>query len=143
MKRYSLTWWLVVLPTSVVVGGSTFLLSGFLGEWSLVQRLVAAVALTILADLAIAMRIQALAPSKVDIGPGERTLKFDSPSETARVVAGFESSLEGLVTVRGETWRATRAHGDSATLMRGMDVKVVARDGLILVVSSDANKSMS
>jgi hypothetical protein len=73
VKRYSLNWWLVVLPTSVVVGGSTFLLTGLLTEWSTLQRLVGALTLTVVADLIIALRIQALAPSDVSIGPGERT----------------------------------------------------------------------
>lgn len=137
MKRYSVVWWLVVLPTSVIVGGSTFLLTGFLTEWSTLQQLAAALTLTIAADLAIAMRIQALAPSKVSIGPGERALKSDLPSETAVVVDGFVSSTQGVVTVRGETWRATSAPGVVVQLTKGMDVNVVARDGLTLVVSAN------
>lgn len=137
MKRYSLTWWLVVLPTSVIVGGSTFLLAGWLTEWGTLQRVVAALSLTVVADVAVALRIQALAPSKVEIGPGERVLKSDLPSETATVVDGFGSSSQGLVIVRGETWRATRAADDEVRLCEGMDVNVVARDGLMLVISAD------
>ena len=138
MKRYSLTWWLVVLPTSVIVGGSTFLLAGFATDWGTLERLIAALALTIVADLAIAFRIQALAPSKVDIGPGERALRSDIPSETARVLGGFGSSPEGRVVVRGETWRATSTANEASRLETGMEVNVVARDGLLLVVSANA-----
>lgn len=139
MKRYSLNWWLVVLPTSVVVGGSTFLLAGPLTDWSTSARLIAAVILTVLADVAIAMRIQALAPSAISIGPGERALKADLPSETAVVVVGFDCSTTGVVTVRGETWRATMAPDDAAQLFKGMDVNVVGRDGLTLVVAKNTS----
>lgn len=138
MRRYSLTWWLVVLPTSVIVGGSTFLMAGFLTDWSTFERFIAAVALVIVADLGVVFTIQALAPTTVSIGPGERALKSDLPSETARVLGGFGPSLQGIVMVRGETWRATRAPEDSVRLMQGMDVNVVARDGLTLVVSSNS-----
>ena len=138
MKRFSLTWWLVVLPTSVVVGGTTFWLASLLTDWSLLSRLVAALSLTIVADLAIAIRIQSLAPSAVDIGPGERVLKSDALSEMARVVGGFGPSTSGTVIVRGETWRATRAPNDAVRLIQGMDVNVVGRDGLMLVVSADS-----
>ena len=136
MRRYSLLWWLVVLPTSVVAGGSTFLLAGLLTEWGLIERLVAALALTIAADVAIAMAIQAVAPTNVSIGPGERALDSELPAETARVLSGFESSCEGRVLVRGETWQATRAPDDEARLAKGMDVSIVGRDGLMLLVRS-------
>ncbi len=136
MRRFSLLWWLVVLPTSVVVGGSTFLLAGLLTEWGLFERLVAALALTIIADVAIAMAIQAVAPTKVSIGPGERTLESELPSETARILSGFESSYQGRVLVRGESWRAARTPDDTARLTRGMNVNVVGRDGLMLLVRS-------
>ena len=136
MKRYSPLWWLVVLPTSVVVGGTTFLLAGYLTDWGVQGRIAAALVLTVAADLAIATSIQVFAPTKVNIGPGERALNSELPSETARVIAGFDSSAHGHVLVRGETWRATRAHGDAVRLTTGMDVNVVARDGLTLVVSA-------
>ena len=127
-----------MLPTSVVVGGSTFVLSGLLTDWSLVQRVIAASSLTIVADLAIALWIQSLAPSIVDIGPGERVFKSDATSETARVVDGFGSSMQGTVIVRGETWRATRVQDDAMRLVQGMRVNVVGRDGLMLVVSANS-----
>ena len=76
MKPYSPLWWMVVLPTSVVVGGTTFLLSAYLTDWGVSGRIVAALVLTVAADLAIAASIQVFAPTKVNIGPGERSLQF-------------------------------------------------------------------
>ncbi len=136
MKRYSPMWWMVVLPTSVVVGGTTFLLAGYLTDWGIQGRMAAALVLTVAADLAIAASIQVFAPTKVNIGPGERSFNSELPSETARVIGGFDASLHGRVSVRGETWRATRIPGDAVQLTTGMDVNVVARDGLTLVVSA-------
>ena len=137
MKRYSPIWWMVVLPTSVVVGGTTFLLAGYLTDWGVPGRIAAALVLTVAADLAIAASIQVFAPTKVNIGPGERSFNSELPSETARVIAGFDASSHGRVSVRGETWRAMRAPGDAVRLTTGMDVNVIARDGLTLVVSAN------
>ena len=136
MERYSPIWWLVVLPTSVIVGGTTFLLAGILTEWGIPQRVAAAFFLALAADLAIAALIQVFAPTRVNIGPGERALDSELPSETARVIDGFGSSANGRVSVRGETWRATRVPDDGGRLTIGMNVNVVARDGLTLIVSA-------
>lgn len=138
MKRYSPMWWMVVLPTSVIVGGTTFLLAGYLTNWGVFERIAAALILTFAADLVIAALIQVFAPTKVNIGPGERALDSELPSEKARVIAGFDTSLHGRVSVRGESWRATRAPDDAVRLTTGMDVNVVARDGLTLVVSTNS-----
>lgn len=138
MKRYSPMWWLVVLPTSVVVGGTTFLVAGHFSEWGILERIAVAAALTFAADLAIAATIQVLAPTKVNIGPGERALDSELPSETARVIGGFDASSDGRVSVRGESWRATCSPDDAIRLTAGMNVHVVARDGLTLVVSASS-----
>lgn len=138
MKRYSLTWWMVVLPTSVVVGGTTFLIAGLLTDWGILERVAVALILTSVADLAIAARIQSVAPTKVHIGPGEMGLNSELPSETAKIIGGFDASPYGRVSVRGETWLATRVPDDTVSLTIGMDVNVVARDGLTLVVSPNS-----
>ena len=122
MKRYSPTWWLVVLPTSLIVGCSTFLLAGYFTDWALTTRAVAALAFALAADLAIAALIEVFAPTRVNIGPGERALDSELPSETARVVGGFESSPDGRVSVRGETWRAKRAPDNGIRLTAGMSM---------------------
>lgn len=138
MKRYSPIWWLVVLPTSVIVGGTSFLLAGYFADWGPAERVAVAIVLALAADFAIAALIQVFAPTRVNIGPGERALDSELPSETARVIGGFESSSVGRVSVRGETWRATRVPDDAIRLTTGMDVNVVARDGLTLIVSATA-----
>jgi len=136
MKRYSLTWWLVILPTSVTVGGTSILLSSVLTDWSIFARLAAAVFATALADLAIAAWMESIAPTRVHIGPGEKHLVSDLPSEKAIVVDGFDSVPNGHVLIRGETWRAVRATGDTGRLAAGMTVNVVDREGLTLIVST-------
>ena len=136
MKRYSFTWWLVILPTSVTVGGTTILFTSNLTDWSVMTLVAVAVVLTFLTDLAIAASMEAIAPTKVSIGPGEKHLDSDLASEKATVMSGFDGTPHGQVSVRGETWRAIRAPDDTGTLTTEMSVDVVDRDGLTLVVST-------
>ncbi len=136
MKRYSLMWWLVILPTSLTVGGTSFLLISILLDWSLFTRIAVAAVATAIADLAIAASMEATAPTRVQIGPGERHLDSDLPSEKAIVLSGFDSLPHGQVSIRGETWRAIRAPEDTGSLTAGMRVSVVDRTGLTLIVSS-------
>jgi membrane-bound ClpP family serine protease len=136
MKRYSFTWWLVILPTSVTVGGTTILLTSNFTDWGVMALVVVGVVSTFLADLWIAASMEAIAPTKVSIGPGEKHLDSDLASEKATIMSGFDSISHGQVSVRGETWRAIRAPDDTGTLTTGMSVNVVDRDGLTLVVSN-------
>jgi membrane protein implicated in regulation of membrane protease activity len=136
MKRYSFTWWLVILPTSVTVGGTTILLASNLTDWSVMVLVAVAAVSTLIADLAIAASMEAIAPTKVSIGPGEKHLDSDLASEKATIMSGFDSISHGHVSVRGETWQAIRAPDDTGTLTTGMSVNVVDRDGLTLVVST-------
>ncbi len=115
-----------------------FILAGLLTDWAVLERLIVALAFVIVADLSIAAAIQASAPTTVNIGPGERALSSELPSEMARVIGGFDTSTYGRVIVRGETWQAIRAPEEKTRLRHGMDVNVVARDGLTLVVSSNS-----
>jgi membrane protein implicated in regulation of membrane protease activity len=137
MKRYSILWWLIIVPTSLVVGLPVFFLIGHLTDLAFMERLAIAIIATFVADLAIAASMEAVAPTKLNIGPGERTLKSDIPVEKATVVCGFDSSPHGQVSVRGETWMATRLSDDSDDWSEGMSVTVVDRSGLNLIVSSD------
>jgi membrane-bound ClpP family serine protease len=136
MKRYSFTWWLVILPTSVTVGGTTILLTSNFTDWGVMTLVAVAAVSTFFADLAIAASMEAIAPTKVSIGPGEKYLDSDLASEKATIMSGFDSISHGQVSVRGETWRAIRAPDDTGTLTTGMSVNVVDRDGLTLVVST-------
>ncbi|WP_405239977.1 NfeD family protein [Lentisalinibacter orientalis] len=136
MKRYSLMWWLVILPTSVTVGGTSILLASLLTDWGVFTVLAVAAVATALADLAIAAWMESIAPTRVHIGPGEKHLVSDRPAEKAVVVDGFESEPHGHVSIRGETWRAVRAPDDTGALAAGMTVSVVDREGLTLIVST-------
>jgi len=136
MKRYSLAWWLVILPTSVTVGGTSILLTSIFTDWTLFTRVAVAALATAAADLSIAAWMESLAPTRIHIGPGEKQLVSDLPSEKATVVSGFGSTPDGYVSIRGEIWRASRAQGDNGALITGMTVHVVDREGLTLVVST-------
>ena len=138
MKRYSILWWSIVLPTSVIVGVPTFFLVGYLTVWDLSGRIAVAIIATLTADLVIAAAMEAVAPTKLSIGPGEKALKTETPAEEATILSGFDSSPHGQVSVRGETWMATRLADDSDVLSQGMSVRVVDRDGLKLIVSSSS-----
>lgn len=136
MKRYSMTWWAVILPTSVIIGLPIFLLAGHLTDWGIAERVAIAVVSTFAADLAIAALMEKAAPTKVHIGPGEKAVDSEIPAEKATVVCGFDDSLHGRVSVRGETWQARQTSDDSGALSAGMVVSVVGRNGLSLVVSA-------
>jgi len=68
---------------------------------------------------------------------GDRQFDTDAPAELAVVVVGFDDTGKGRVRVRGETWRARQAENDRASLDPGAVVRVVARDGLTLVVAAE------
>lgn len=137
MKRFSILWWSIILPTSVIVGLPTFFLVGHFADWEIPERTAVAVIATLAADLLIAASMEAVAPTKVNIGPGEKALKSEALAEKAIIVSGFDSSRHGQVSIRGETWSATRLPDDTEVLSAGMSVRVVARDELNLIVSSN------
>ncbi len=137
MKRYSILWWSIILPTSVIVGLPTFFLVGHFTDWEISERAAVALIATLAADLLIVASMEAVAPTKVNIGPGEKALKSEALAEKAIIVTGFDSSPYGQVSVRGETWLATRHPDDTEVLSAGMSVRVVTRDGLNLIVSSN------
>ena len=140
MKRYSILWWWLVLPTSVVVGVPAFLVAGEFTSLRFPGRIAVAVVVTFAADFAIAALMESVAPTRLNIGPGEKVLKSDIPDEQATVISGFDASARGKVSIRGESWTATRLAGDSGVLSEGMLVRVVDRKGLELIVSSNTRQ---
>ena len=136
MKRFSITWWLVILPTSLIAAGTTILIAALLSDWNVYQLAAAGALTAFLADLAVAVSMEAIAPTKVNIGPGEKQLDSEIPAEKATVLCGFDTSPYGRVRVRGETWQATRPDDDMGVIAAGMVVSVVDRDGLTLVVTA-------
>lgn len=136
MKRYSQLWWMSLLLSSVVTGSLAFLALLFLTDWSLPKIVVASGFFVLLGDLTLALAMEKVAPTRIAVGPGERYLHTERSSDKATVLSGFDSSPQGQVSVRGETWQAVRAPGDEGNLAEGMSVQVVERDGLTLVVTS-------
>lgn len=136
IRHYSVLWWLAIIAIAGIVGGLSFLLLKLLFSWDDPRLLVALIAVGLLCELLMAIEMQATAPSKIDIGPGEKGLVSDTPSETATVISGFDSLARGQVSIRGETWQAVRAPEDLGLLPIGSAVQVLERKGLTLVVSA-------
>jgi membrane-bound ClpP family serine protease len=133
-------WWWLVLPTSVVVGVPTFVLLGQFTGLEFPGRIAVALVATFAVDFAIAASMESVAPTRLNIGPGEKVLETDVPAEQAIVISGFQASRRGKVSIRGETWKATRLAGDSGVLSEGMPVRVVDRNGLELIVASNGRQ---
>ncbi len=62
MQRFSLTWWLAILPTSVIVGVPMFFLLGFLTPWGIVERIAAALVCAVTADVGLAIYMRLVYP---------------------------------------------------------------------------------
>ena len=134
-ERFSKLWWLAILFTTGVAALFTILFVKLLTTWSNPSLLIAVAAVVMVCDTLIARSMEATAPSRIDIGPGEKGHVDDSLSETATVVSGFVDSERGRVAIRGETWHAVRVADEQGVLDRGVAVRVVERSGLTLIVS--------
>ena len=118
------------------MGAPVFFLLGYQTDWGIPMRLAVALICALVADVAVAAWLQRIAPTRVSIGPGERATHTERVAERAIVISGFRTSPEGRVSVRGETWNATRSPDDTDELDAGMTVYVVDRVGLNLVVAA-------
>ncbi len=92
-------------------------------------------ALVVAGDIVLAFFMQAVSPTRVTLGPGDRRHRTETPRELGRVEAAFEDR-RGRVSIRGETWRARQAVGCGRPLAAGAAVRVVEREGLTLVVAA-------
>lgn len=135
--RFSRRWWLVIGATTLVIGVAAFLILRFWTALSLEQLILYWLIVTFIGDVITAISMEAVAPTRVKIGPGDRQFDADHPVERAIVVAGFDDAGQGRVRIRGETWRARQVEDDRESLESGARVRVVERDGLTLVVSTD------
>ncbi len=91
-------------------------------------------AIMLVGDVFVARGMERIAPTTVRVGPGERKHSDDLPADEGLAVADFDAGGLGRIVIRGELWRA-RAVGDLRP-ERGDSVRIVDRDGLILVVDS-------
>lgn len=134
-KRFSREWWLTILVVTVGTGAATFAL--LLGRHLHPTELILyCLAISFLGDVVTALSMEAIVPTRVTVGPGERQLKDDLPTELALVVSEFDGAAVGRVRIRGETWRARGSNVGFKPTM-GAHVRVVNRDGLTLIVSAD------
>jgi len=133
--RFSLPWWVSIGSTTLVFSSGAFALAhlvlGREGATLFAWVFVAA----LLGDLLIAMIYEALAPTHIVIGPGEREARDDLLEETAITRDGFATSRRGRVRIRGETWFAVTL--DGAAQRPGERVRILARDRLELLVARD------
>ena len=89
-------------------------------------------AIMFVGDVFVARGMERIAPTTVRVGPGERKHRDDFPADEGLAVADFDTGGLGRIVIRGEMWRA-RARGDLRP-SRGDRLRVVDRDGLILIV---------
>ena len=112
------------------------------GHWDVdsgINFILLVVAVSFVGDLALALSFEAIAPTRVIIGPGDRVQRGSAVKETASIISGFENSAEGKVTVRGEIWAARCVSADSYSLAVGENVRVLGREGLTLLIAGRAD----
>ena len=138
-RRFSPRWWLVIGAVTLVVGLAAFLILRFGMALAPEQLVLYCLIATFVGDVVTAVTMEAVAPTRVTIGPGDRRYDADDPAELAVVVSAFDDSRHGRVRIRGETWSARQAASDRTSLYAGAKVRVVDRDGLTLVISADSS----
>ncbi len=139
-RRFSTQWWLVIGAATLIVGAAAFLLLRYGTGLGLEQLILYWLLITFLGDVITAVSMEAVAPTRVTIGPGDRRLDADAPEERAVVVCAFDDSGHGKVRIRGETWRARQVAEDGARPETGGQVRIVDREGLTLIVSITAER---
>jgi membrane-bound ClpP family serine protease len=92
-----------------------------------------------LGDVMLALSMDAINPTRVLVGPGDRKHHNSEVLDMAVVVEGFGDDNEGYILVRGERWRARTQSQNISMFQIGDHVKVIERTGLVLVVESAGN----
>lgn len=136
MNRFSRPWWITLAFSSLTVATVGYLVLGQLTDWSPFGRILGVLCLTTAVDFATAKWMESIAPTRVDVGPGEKALITDEAADVGSVVSGFRESRRGMVLIRGEIWKARQEEGDPDSLAIGNHVRIVRRSGLTLIVAS-------
>jgi len=89
-------------------------------------------------DIIVALGMEAIAPAKVILGPGDRTENNSPVRERARILSEIAQNGACKVQVRGETWDARCNGHSSKTVSTGEEVKIVGREGLTLIIEVGA-----
>ena len=135
MRRYWRLWLAPILLSSVVTGGGSFVVLALMTDLPLTIVIAVSVALILAGDIALAFLMQAVSPTRVTLGPGDRRLNDELPEELGMVATNFRDR-HGRVAIRGETWQARQATGCRGRLKAGGAVRVVEREGLTLIVAA-------
>ena len=135
MQRYSGLWWASILLSSAVTGGGSFMLLTLLTELPIETVVKISLALVLVGDVVLALVMEAVSPTHVTLGPGDRRCAADRPTELGVALGDFDDGY-GSVSIRGERWRARQAPGSSRPPRAGAAVRVLEREGLTLVVAA-------
>lgn len=135
MPRYSGLWWASILLSSVALGGGSAVLLIVLTELPIQTVIKLSLVLTLAGDVVLALLMEAVSPTRVTLGPGERSRNTELPRELGVVIKDFKNG-HGSVAIRGERWRARQSDGCSGELAAGATVRVLERDGLMLIVAA-------
>jgi len=135
MKQYSGLWWAAILLSSAVMGGGSFVLITVLTDLPIATVIKISLALILIGDLILAFIMQAVSPTRVAVGPGDRHTKYELPKELGTVIADFEDG-RGSISIRGERWHARQTSDCNGRLTTGDLVRILEREGLMLVVAA-------
>lgn len=139
MQRYSRIWWLSILLSSAVTGGVSFVLLTLLTALPVEKVVVASALLILIGDIVLALAMEAIAPTHVKVGPGDRRLDAELPSEPAFALTDFDESGRGQVSARGETWQARQSDDGYGRIIAGDRVQIVCREALTLIVRAGSD----
>lgn len=136
--RFSQQWWLSLATASLFFAAGALFVAHVLAGREGASLFLWVMAAVLIGDLLLALLFEAIAPTRVVVGPGDRSARDDLLHEPAVTVDGFEASELGRVRIRGEVWLARHVTSEQIRPRKGERVRVVAREGLILLVSRDA-----
>ncbi len=128
IRRYSAQWWFVIIGITSFLCWTSVALFWWLGHLSSSYALPAILAIIVTGDIAGVLVMESLTSSRVRFGPGER----EPPP--AEVVDGFGDGVEGRVRVGAEVWRARYAGSGPPPRGAGRRLRVIGREGLVLLV---------
>jgi len=137
--KYSSEWWAALISGAVLFGLATATTLWAIGFVADIMFMLLVILGSLLGDVVLALAFDAINPTKVFVGPGDRTHNGSVVREKAVVVTPFGENKEGCVLVRGETWQARSESSDIASLQAGDPVKVLDRMGLVLIVERASN----
>ncbi len=135
MQRFSSLWWASILLSSLVTGGGSFVLLTLLTKLPIETVLTISVMVIVAGDILLALFMEAVSPTHITLGPGERQRKSELPAELGVVLSDFGDG-QGHVSIRGERWQARQDARCNGQLRAGAPVRVLEREELTLVVAA-------